>query len=955
MSKTLPAFFQEPAFRSHLERLLRFYPYTLFGLLQLPEGIEARELLPLVRAHFRSVDHLEPLDSRYLLMILGVPGPTEADQILERFQNLLRRHLGSAAPGPPVGGLLLRQVPEDLATLWVWLLRALKAAFHHLERRALLSPQAETRSLVQRLPVPPGPYHTLLQEVQAQGGLFWVTGGDAFGRSALLRRVAHEKHQQGFEVLLAPGIPSPLLPLYPLLYPLGTHSRWPLKELPRLLGEALPLVAPLLHRYHPQQIPPAEPGPAEAEALIHGTLLLLQHLAQQIPTLWVVPEVAAADLETQILVQRLLQEPLPGLTLLLSGPLPFNTPEGLRQVSLRTPEHLRETLGEEAENLPVSSFLYVWLLGPWKTHHPDEPPPGDLDTLLQGLLSPLSPRALAALKRLALLHRPVTAPQLAPCLDLSAAEAEELLGTLRNLGLVLEDLGVYFFPDPDVPERLLRHLSPEDRPSLHRELHRCLRKHPPTPFPNLWQAEQAALAGEAATAVRHYTRLAEELFHVYAWRSGFRALLQGLRLQRSAGIPPQRPLLPIPLERVLHYRHVVSPHDPVLELLNTLARELETQGYLEAWVALQDWLTFQELQHGRYTEAEARARATYHKIHTQAPHLEALALQLVGSCHWYQDRFARAKEFWLRALRQSDAIPPIQRARLLGNLGMVHEEEGDLAQALRFYQAAMEIFSDQQVSSGLATGSGMMARVEMKQGHLGRALELLERALYYARRMHHRVDEAVWSTHLALLYRDIGAYEQALAQIRRALRLFQDLRNPYHVRITRGIQGEIEVLRGQEEQGREILEAVLREAQAAGDSDVVLQVCHNWTKTLLALGRLEDARALEQRYRFRLSQRLRLWQQAFQVTRATLPAFLEHWKQLKRKADALLDLADRRFLLEALNRARAPRFLPELREAYRLLLDLAQTLRDPTLRKSFLTRNPHAVRIRSWARTSEEA
>ena len=951
MSTAQPTFLQEPAFRNHLERLLSFHPYVLFGLLRLPTSVEALEVLPLVQARFRGVDRLELLDPQHLLLILGVPGPAEADQILERLQSLLHRYLGQESPCPLVGGLLLQQIPKDLSTLWVWLLRALRAAPQHLERRALLSPHAETRNLVQALPVPREPYERLSQEIQAQGGLFWVTGGDAFGRNALLRKVAYDKYQQGFEVLLAPGLPSPFLPLYPLLYPLGTHPRWPLEELQQLLGEALPLVAPLLQRYHPQGVPFAEPGPAEAEALIHGTQHLLQNLAQQIPTIWVVPEVAAADLETQILVGRLLQDPPPGLTLLLSGALPFAEPEGLQRISLR----VQDLLGDETGNLPVSSFLYLWLLGPWKVRHPNDPLPEDLDALLQGVLSHLPSQDLEALIRLALLQKPVTATLFAPCLGLSAAETEELLGTLRGLGLLLEDLGVFFFADPEIPQRLLQALSPEERRRRHQNLYQCLLQQSLPLFPALWQAEQASQAGEASAAIRHWTRFAEELFQVYAWRSGYRALLQGLQLQRAAGIPPQRPLFQVPLDRVFYYRHVLPPHDPTLELLNTLVRELETQGYLEEWAALQDWLTFQELQHGRYADAEARAGATYRKIHAEAPHLEALALQLVGSCHWYQDRFAKAKEFWLRALRHSDAIPPLQRARLLGNLGMVHEEEGDLMQALRFYQSAMEIFADQQVSSGLATGSGMMARVEMKRGHLGRALELLERALYYARQMHHLVDEGLWSIHLALLYQDIGGYEQALALIQRAFNLFQALRNPYHMRIARGIEGEIELLRGQKEQGRKILESVLQEARTAGDSEVVLQVCHNWIKTLLALGRPEEANSLEQCRRFRFSNQLRLWQQAFQVTRATLPSFLEAWEKRKKSVDALLNLADQRFLLEALRRARDPRFLTHLQEVYRFLLGLAQTLGDPALRKTFLTRNPHAVRIRSWANAQEEA
>ncbi len=955
MSTAQPTFLQEPAFRNHLERLLRFYPYTLFGLLQLPEGVEAREILPLVQAHFRSVDRLDPLDSRHLLLILGVPGPTEADRILERLQSLLHRRLGLETPRPLVGGLLIQQIPKDLSTLWVWLLRALRAAPQHLERRALLSPHAATRSLVQALPVPHEPHQTLFQGIQAQGGLFWVTGGDVFGRYALLLRVAYDKYQQGFEVLLAPGLPSPFLPLYPLLYPLGSHPRWPLTELQRLLGDALPLLAPLLQRYHPQEVPFAEAGPVEAEALVHGARHLLQSLAQQIPTIWVVPEVAAADLETQVLVQRLLQDPPPGLTLLLSGPLAFETPEELRQVSLRTPEHIRELLGEKAGAPPAPSFLYLWLLNPWKVRHPGEPLPDNLDALLQDLVSRLPSRALEALRRLALLQKPMTATLLAPCLNLSPAEAEELLGTLRSLGLVLEDLGVFFFPDPEVPRRLLQHLSPEERRSLHQEMYRCLLERLPSPFPDLWQAEQAGPAGEGFAAVRHWTQFAGELFQVYAWRSGHRALLQGLQVQRAAGIPPQRPLLQIPLDRVLYYRHILSPHDPALKLLDSLARELETQGYLEEWAVLQDWLTFQELQHGWYDDAEARAGATYRKIHTEAPHLEALALHLVGSCHWYQDRLSKAKAFWLRALRRSDAIPPLQRARLLGNLGMVHEEEGDLAQALKFYQSAIEIFSEQQVSSGLATGSGLMARVEMKQGHLGRALELFERALYCARQMRHQADEALWSTHLALLYLDLGVYSQALSMIQRAHELFQTLRNPYHIRITRGIEGEIELLRGREEQGQKILESVLREAQEAGDTEVVLQVYHNWLKTLLSLDRLEETQALEQRYKIHISHRLRLWQQALQTTPATLPAFLADWQKLKRKADALLELADQRFLLEALQRGRDSRFLPRLQEVYRFLLDLAQTLEDPALQRAFLTRNPHAVRIRSWASAPEES
>ncbi len=923
------------SFWAHLENLEGQSPYVLLALTRVPEGTDPKELLSLIRSHFRGMDFVESLGSSYLLLLAGVTNPSIADPLLQRLQHLIQQHTRSSAP-PPLGGLLLQQIPRSPDVLWLWLLRALQEASQHLDARALIHPYKETQNLVKTLPVPAESYETLLHEIQPGGGILWISGGDAFSRNALLWRLFYEKQNLGFESLLIPGISHRHTPLYPLLYPLGTIQRLPSSVIRELLGQTLFLFSTLLQRYHPQMEPlPPAPPPTHADALVFGARDLLQVLAQRLPTLWIIPEVQESDLETLNLLRLLMPNSLPGLTILITGSPPFPMPPKVHKVVL-------------PQDSGPHSPLIQWLQQRWSLHNPKVPPAANLPDLLEQILHRLSPLAREAVYRLAILQGPITAQEMATCLQVDPLEAKEALNLLKGYGLILEHLGTSFFLAPELPSALLQRLEPAVRQSLYRKIYRCVLNHQPSLFSQLWAAELAEAAGEPLEAFQQWVELAETLFQVYTWRSGFRALLRALEIQKRHQIPTKLPLFSLPLESVLFYRYVFDPQDPTRKVVEATARHLRDLGYQEEWIALEDWLAFQDLQQGQYGEAEHRARSI-EKAAQQSPRLKGVALRLLGACAWYQEQWEDARKYWHQALKHLQNLTPHQRARLLGNIGMLYEREENFDKALRFYQAAMEVFTQEHFLTGLATGSGMMGRVEFLRGNLGRALELLERALYYARKYRNEVDEALWSMEMVIAYRYLGAYTEARTLAQQALQLFQKQQNTFHIMLVTEHLAEIALLEGREEEGFQAMLQALDLARQTQIPDAPKQVLFSWSLALLTLGKGAEVRKIQQRFGIALPRMLTIFLQALEMTPQRYPEFKRTWDSLHKSRDALSQIRNQRFLLEAMMRAKRPEFPAVLRETYRALLELAQTLENPNLRQLFLTRNPNAARIRALA------
>ena len=949
---------QEVPNREHLEQLLRYYPYLLLACAQVPKQVAPHTLISHLRRAFRGADLLDALAPRHLLLSVGVPHAHIAQRILQRFQRVLHQHFPHL-PAPPVGGVLIQQIPEPPSTLQVWMERALKGARLAPSRVFLLDPHQESVELTTTLPTPRRPYEQVLETLQPQGGQIWITGGDPFLRCALLRRVAYEKHRQGFQVILIPGVPSPYLPLFPLLHPLEARPRGSYPWIQQLLESSLQAFCPLLEQYGgetPKRTFPTKMR--QADGLLVAAQDLLRQMAQTLPTLWLVPEIHQADLETQNLVERLLSQPVPGLSIAITGHLLFPPPEELPSLSLDLQEswQTQDILGlphllKHPRRLKSSATsLTLWLLEHWLVHRPDEPPPAHFPALVAEILEALPPLVQRMLLAMAVLKHPITSSLLAQWLDLPALQVEEALETLKGWGLLLEEIGTYFLPCPDLATPLLKHFDSEQQQEVRRSLLAKITLQDPLPAHfQLWAAEQAEEAAQAETATHLWSSLGERFLAAHAWRSGLRALSRALEIMETYGLEPKHPLVSLPLEKVLFYRYILREQDPTRQEIHTLVQRLETLGYYDEWIQIQDWIVFQDLQSGRFSEAEQKAHRIFRVVEERAPHLEGLALKILGSCAWYQDRFAEARTLWLKALQRGQGFSSLQRARILGNIGMIYEEEEQFETALKFYQAAMEVFYQEDFVGGLATGSGMMARVEQKLGHLGKALQLFEKALFYARSAREFNDEALWQLELALLYRELGTYEQAQYYAERSLAHFRDTQNLYHLLLTQGILGEIHLLSGDLEKAEALLSNSLEKAKKTQDTGLTTQILANWINTLLAMNQLERVEHLIAEHKPPSSLHLNLWLLAYKVTPATFSEFERKWRQLRKERNAFAQLIYYRIYLEALHRAQQPDFSSVLQQAYRHVLQLAQSVDIPEIRKNFLHRNPNAARIRQWA------
>ena len=149
-----------------------------------------------------------------------------------------------------------------------------------------------------------------------------------------------------------------------------------------------------------------------------------------------------------------------------------------------------------------------------------------------------------------------------------------------------------------------------------------------------------------------------------------------------------------------------------------------------------------------------------------------------GLVHDQMGHYKQALASFEDGLRVAKAIDHRQwQANALLNLGTAHWRLGHYDKAHDLLQQ-VESFQDSQNPKARASLATNLALVEQSRGNFAKALTYFETALKFAERLRDR--EGMMTVHLDIgeMYRQIGAYQKALHQQRRARALAESLDNP---------------------------------------------------------------------------------------------------------------------------------------------------------------------------------
>ncbi|NND07812.1 MAG: tetratricopeptide repeat protein [Saprospiraceae bacterium] len=121
---------------------------------------------------------------------------------------------------------------------------------------------------------------------------------------------------------------------------------------------------------------------------------------------------------------------------------------------------------------------------------------------------------------------------------------------------------------------------------------------------------------------------------------------------------------------------------------------------------------------------------------------------------------------------------------LLNNLGMTEEMEGNLSEAVNYYERALLIFHSLNDTFGRAGISNNLGLVYKKQGNYQRAMESFLLALNGFEEIEHIAGQASISNNLGMIAQDQKSYVDALGYYKHSLQLKEKLEDKHSIAIT---------------------------------------------------------------------------------------------------------------------------------------------------------------------------
>lgn len=237
----------------------------------------------------------------------------------------------------------------------------------------------------------------------------------------------------------------------------------------------------------------------------------------------------------------------------------------------------------------------------------------------------------------------------------------------------------------------------------------------------------------------------------------------------------------------------------------------------------------------------ARAAAAYSEATVaNEPLIAAEAYFRLGRLAWRQSDYARALRLYETARARAVELDADElRARIENGVGAVHYAHGAYTQARACYRAALDLTRDEAVRAKILLNLGVIDNIE---GDLKGARSSYVRSRDIARRLGDREGEAFAQHNLGMLHADVGEWEAAREAFAACLRLAEEQGNRQMVGTVLLNEAEVDCAQGRFE------DAIARTGQAiailseVGDEVERAQALRWQGVAQLGLRRLDRAR-----------------------------------------------------------------------------------------------------------------
>jgi predicted ATPase len=225
-----------------------------------------------------------------------------------------------------------------------------------------------------------------------------------------------------------------------------------------------------------------------------------------------------------------------------------------------------------------------------------------------------------------------------------------------------------------------------------------------------------------------------------------------------------------------------------------------------------------------------------------APALMARVSELRARVRRARGQLAASKEDLAAALTYARrARDRVLEARALANLGTHAIAVADLNAARTAYNEASAILREQRDARLEARCVGFYGLLEEELGNLDVAADHYTRAIEAHRRLGDRRYEAIHVSQLARVSLGRGRFDEADDHLRHALAVHRELHNRRHEAMTLVLQGDLELLRGERDDGLALWASAASTAREVGDPGLVALVHARLARANRARG--QDARA----------------------------------------------------------------------------------------------------------------
>jgi AraC-like DNA-binding protein len=176
-----------------------------------------------------------------------------------------------------------------------------------------------------------------------------------------------------------------------------------------------------------------------------------------------------------------------------------------------------------------------------------------------------------------------------------------------------------------------------------------------------------------------------------------------------------------------------------------------------------------------------RALAMASQLDTRLDSMLTRSYLTMGVVQYFRSRNNLAASYYQKALRTTYGQQQnVLAAAIWNNLGILHDQQDNLKEALEAYTRALRISEHLRDSAGMAKRWVNIAMVESKVKNYPRALQLSEQALAYASRHKDSLTMAQSHQNLAKFYEETKQPVPCLFHLQQARGLYQKLGDVYH-------------------------------------------------------------------------------------------------------------------------------------------------------------------------------